>query len=448
MAILEINKNNFLSGESSADFASDKGFSPDSRGLNLINKRGSLALNAVATDRGGAVLTGNIIASANDANFLGNDKYFIDDEGAFYTLNGTTFTKRQTASGTFTLGTSDLIQFKLVTYATSNGAVYEMTGSNLATLQNWWDGLNTNVRHPMEIVEDELFIADQNIIYFWNGTSSGTAFTLPTQSRVTTLRKHPDGRTLLAFTSKTDDFSHTQNQNASVYYCDPNLRDWTREVKLESQVEGSHVNGGVVYVTYGKNFGFFDGNGLQPLKRLNTSGTTYSHNIISFEDIVMFRDGLHVRAFGDLGAGNIFWSAFYNETNTNNINCLSYKGDNVLLIAFQGATAGTGLLQEQDYDSIGTTGRFYSNRIDFGQEVHISRIDLLHDATTAITRFILYSRDLTDTENIIEDKTSGGITTKIRIQTDIKIDIFQLFLSPQNDDLRFYAIRIHYDPIK
>lgn len=452
MATLTINAKNFLLGESSSDYASDRGFSPDSYGLNLTKERGVLAFIESGNERGGGgtTLTGNIIASANDANFSGNDKYFLDDEGAFYTYSGTTLTKRQTGGGTFTLGTSDLIQFKLTTFATSTDAIYELTGSDLSSIQNWWSGLNSNVRHPMEIVEDELFIADQNVVYFWNGTSSGTAFTLPTQSRITSLRKHPDGRTLLAFTNKTDDFSHTQHQNAYVYYCDPNLRDWTREVAIEAQVEGTHVNGGVVYVTYGKNFGYFDGNGLIPLKRLKTSGTTYSHNIASFEDTVVFRDGLNAIAYGDLGAGNVFWNIFRNTADSNNLNCISYLGDNKMLFAHAGS-GSTGRLYEIDYDNIGQNGKFYTNRIDFEQEVQIDRITLLHEATNGagVTRFIVTSRDLEDTESTIDDRTYTNVATnKTRIATKLATDIAQFALSLTNDIIDFKSIRIRYDSIE
>lgn len=445
MQVLTVNAKDFIRGESSAEYVADGGFSPSSYGLNLTYERGTVHFHETATQLGATVLTGDVIASAHDWNSLGNDKYFLDDGGAFYTLSGTTLTKRQTVAGTFQSGTSDFLQFQLTTYATSQDRVVQLAGGDLATLDSgWWTGLNTLHRHPMEIVEDELFIADGNVIYFWNGTSSGTAFTLPANTNVTSLRKAADGRTLLAFAGTRIDFSHTVGSSSRVYYCNPSLRDWEREVELVAQVEGTRVVEGVIYCTWGKNFGYFNGNGLTPMKRLATSGTTYSHNIQNMEDILLVRDGLKILAYGNLGAGNVWWNI--HQENTYQITDIAYKGDNFLTFCNTNSE-----LYQVDFDNIGLSGQFFTNRIDFGQEVKIRRIDLLHDLSNAggTTRFILYYRDPDNTSNLIEDKTySSESTFRTRIHCDITTDIFQMYIAPSNDDIGYKSIRIYYEPIK
>ena len=459
MATLNINNKNFILGESQTDAISDRGFSPDSVNLNLTKERGKLYFAEAPTNRGGATLTGNIIATANDSNYLGNDKYFVDDEGAFYTLSGSTFTKQQTSASTFVLGTSDIIQFKLVTYATSTDSLHEFTGSDLDTSQRLWGGaFDATFRHPMEVVEKELFIGDKNLIHFFDGTTSGTAFTLPTNVNVTSLRKHPDGKTLLAFTGTTGDLNgaRTRSGVGKVYYCQPTLRGaaiegWTREVEIESQVEGTRVVGGTVYTTWGKNFGVFDGNGLVKLKELETSIVTYSHNISNMDDILTIRDGLNVKAFGDLGAGRVWWNMYQNTTNSNEINNISYKGDNKLLVAFKGASAGTGLLQEIDYDNAGVNGAFYTNRIDVGSEIHTNRIDVVHDESgpAGTTTFILQHRDTEDNEKLVETRTYINKTArKSRFKTDVKDDISQFKITPSQDNIGYRSIRIQYEPLR
>ena len=450
---ITIDWKNFIAGESQSDFLPDKGFSTLSSNLNLTRSRGKLHFSPSSTDRGGSTLTGNIVASANDVNNLGNDKYFIDDEGAVYTLNGSTFTKRQTideaAGGDFVLGTTDMLQFKLNTYITSDDTIHELTGSDLATTENWWSGLDGTKRHPLEQIEDEMFIGDGNTIFFWNGTSSGTAFTLPTEQNVTSLRKHPDGRTLLAFTGKTIDFSHTRPSAGRVYYCDPTLRDWTREVDLEAQVEGSRVTGGVVYVTWGTNFGFFDGSGLQFIRKFETSTTTYSHNISNWEDILLVRDGRHILAYGDLGAGKVWWKMLRNP-GAEEINNISYKGDNVILMAFADNSAGD--LIEFDMDNAGANDSFYANRMNFGQEVEIKRIEIIHDESDSAgdTNFDVISvrPDAAGTLDTIEEiRYTNTSITKTTINTDIKTDNFQPRIRLLSDDIGFRIIRIFYDPI-
>src|SRR3990167_202435 len=451
MPILDIDTKNFIAGESQSDYISDKGFSPDSVNLNLTKIRGLLYFNEIATDRGGAILTGNIIASCPDPAYLGNDVYYLDDEGAFYTLDGATLTKKQTSSGyTYVLGTSEIIPFKQEIFATSNTAIAKLTNNFAAIIEDWWAGLTTAYRHPMEAVEDGLFIANKNIIYYWNGTSSGTAFTLPSEVNITSLRKHPDGRTLLAFTGITVNYSHTHNGGGKVYFCDPVIRDWTREVEIEAQVEGSRVVGGIIYVTWGNNFGYFNGSGLIFLKKFATSSITYSHNLVNLEDILLTRDGLNILAFGNLGAGNVWWKLFRNTANSQNINNILYKGDNKLLAAYSdGASAGK--LVEIDYDNAGTTGAFYSNRYNFGSTVKIRRIDIFHDTTntTGTTAFDVKHRLLDDTEETIESISYDSQSiNKTRIQCDITADIFQLVIVPQTDDMGIKLIRIYYDPIK
>lgn len=453
METLEIRGKEFITGESQSDFISDKGFSPDSYGLNLIKSRGVLYFSETDTDRGGATLTGNIIASAYDKNFLGNDAYFVDDEGAFYTLNGATFTKRQTVTAdTFTLGTTDMLQFLGVTYATTATRVIQLTGSDLSGVDSsWWTGLTTSYRHPLERVENTMYIGDVNLIHTWNGTTStSAAITLPSDVNITSLRKHPDGVHLIAFCGLTANFSHTKGQGGRIYIIDTAIKDWVREIEIESQVEGSRLVGGIVYVTFGSKVGYFTGDGIKFLKKLQTSATTYSQSISNIEDILVVRDGLNVLAFGDLGAGNVWWNMYRNTTNTASITVLAYKGDNVMCFCFSDLAAG-GYLKEVDYDNAGIVGSFFSNRYSFGREVSIRRIEIFHDisAVAGTTQFNLNERTFEDVVQLIKTLAyNSQSVSKSRIECNIRTDIFQFNIVPSNDDTGYKLIRIYYEPIE
>jgi len=481
MEVLTINHKNFIAGESQTDLFDDAGFSPASIDLNLTATRGELNFISTPTDRGGATLTGNVIADTFDPAFLTNlGNILLDDDGAIYSFTGSTLTKKQTSLHNFAIGTSDIINFKDNFYITyGGGGVNSRAGIsqldyNLGTLNDeWWTMLEPGYagtsnddrfwRHPMEVVEKNMFIANKNIIYYWDGTTSGTAFTLPTDVNVTTLRKNTDGRTLLAFTGNVADASHTQANKGKVYYCDPTLQGaavdgWSREVEIEAQVEGSRVMGGVVYVTWGKNFGYFDGSGLVKLKEFETSGTTYSHNIKSMDDILVTRDGVNVLAYGDLGQGKVWWNIFQNTTNSNAINNITYKGDNKLLVAYSDG-AGAGDMVEIDYDTAGVLGSWVSNKIRFGSKVHISRIEVTHGETdTSGTTTIRLAQRNTEGDTttvargdagIIEDITyvNQAVTESVA-QCDIKTSIFQLYVASVTDTVGIKEIRIYYDPIK
>lgn len=452
MQYLELKPSDIIRGESTTAYIADRGFSPASYGLNLTKERGVVYFPEVATDMAGATLTENLIASAKDSD-TANDMYFLGAEGGFYRLNASTFTKDQTGVKTYALGTSDLINFggsgSELMYATSQTGITQL-GLDFASInEEWWTGFTNSYRHPMEKIEGELFIADGNIIYYWNGASSGIAFTLPTLINVTSLRRHPDGRTLLAFAAEKKDYSHTVGQGGLVYYCDPNIRDWTREVAIEAQVEGTRLHNGVVYCTWGRNFGYFTGDGLSvPLKRFDTSTTTYSHSIKSMDDILITRDGPYVLAFGDLGAGNVWWKIYYNGTQ--NLSIVANKGDNVLL--FGGTDgAGAGTLKEVDLDNSGANGFFKGNRVSFGQDVIIRRVDIYHDITNAAgtSRFFLYyMNDQDSLETLVDANYVNQSLKRTRIETAIQVKGFwNFFLAGDTGTIGFRSIRIAYDPL-
>lgn len=447
-----LNPKSVILGESTTDLLSDRGFSPESYGLNLTKSRGMLYFAELPTDIGGATLTGTPIASTYDKNFLGNDAYFLDDGGAFYTLKGSTFTLRQTVTAdSFIIGTSDLLQFLGNTYATSATRVIQLTGSDLATVDSgWWTGLTTSYRHPLERVEDTMYIGDVNMIHTWNGTTStSSAITLPSDVNITSLRKHPDGRNLIAFCGLSANYSHTLGKPGRIYIIDTTLLDWVREIEIEAQVEGSRLVGGTVYVSFGKQIGYFTGDGIKAIRTLTTSGTTYSHCMSNLEDIFVVRDGLNALAYGNLGAGNVWWNMYRNLDNSSSISCLCYKGDNVMLFGYQNSSDG--LIKQVDYDNAGLTGFFVSNRILFPKEVMIRKLLFIHDISAAAgtTSFTVNNRDIENTSEQIKIVTyNSQSVSRTPIETALRADFFQITFTQNNDDTGYKLIRGYYETIE
>lgn len=457
MEVLTIGPQDFIKGESSADWVSDRGFSPSSFGLNLTKKRGVLQMIESPTDIGGATLTGNVITATYDRTLSGNDVYLGDANGAFYTLSSAgVLTKRQTvAADTFTLGTSEMLGFSTsfgspFTYATSDSRVIQFTGQNLVTAApttDFWTGLNTGVRHPLERVEDRLYIGDANLIHAWDGTTSTASWVvLPSDVNITSLRKHPDGKNLIAFCGVSQNYSHTRGGGGRIYIVDLTLRDWVREIDTEVQVEGSRLVGGVVYCTFGANVGYFDGDGIILLKRLSDSATTYSHNLGNMEDILTVRDGRHIRCFGDLGAGRVWWrSALTVNTTDDPINCHIYRGDNKLLIAYRDTSADP-FLKQVDFDnSSASIGIFFSNRYIFPREVIVRRIEVVHK--NGVGTYAFTNNDLKDTVVSLSDTiTTSGTETKTRRNMNVKLDAIQWRMGEGPGEIK--QIRIFYDYVR
>lgn len=446
MATFTIDAKDFYAGESQSDYLHDHGFSPDSYNLNLLNALGVLYFAYGTTDRGGATLTGNIVAAAYDKNYAGNDNYYVDDGGAFYTISGGTFTKRQTVvADTYSLGTSDMIQFKGNTYASGAGRVAQLTGSNLATVDSsWWTGLTSNVRHPLEVVEDKMYLGDLNVIYYFDGATSGIATTLPTDANITSLRRHPDGRHLIAFCGYTQDYSHTAGGPGKIYIVNKDTLQWEREIQIETQVEGSRNVGGVIYCTYGKKVGYFTGSGIKFLKRLATSGTTYSQSMGNMEDLLMVRDGTNMLMFGDLnGAGRRVWHNFYQGANA--INVPIYKGNGLIMIGDSNKK-----LTELDYTAPSVSGGFYSKRYNFGSVVEIRRIDIIHTLSNpaGLTDFLVNFRDENNAVVMLKEVIyNSQSVSRTRIECNVLTDIFQLLVNPSNYAVGFKLFRIYYEPI-
>ena len=443
-----ISSKEIIRGESSSKYVSDAGFSPDSYNLNLTRKRGILDFAPSMTDRGGAILTDRIIASTYDKTLSGNASLLVDDSGSVYTFSSSgVLTKRQTNTDrAWTLGTTECLQFLGNLYASHETGIAKFDGSNLTTIDaGWWEtGISGGVRHPMERVESRIYFGDANLIHAWDGTTSTAAWiTLPTDVNITSLRKHPDGQHLIAFCGVGQDYSHTLNRPGRIYVGDTVTRTWIREIDIETQIEGSILLGGIVYVTYGRNVGYFNGNGITLLKRLADSATTYSHNLGAMEDILLVRDGRHVRAYGDLGAGKVWWRCASTAASTDgDISNIAHVGDNKIVLSYDN-TGGDPFLKELDYDNTSSSGIFFSNRYDFPAETHIKRIEVIHKRVAG--NLVMTCND--EEDNVVslsEIITTDTVSSKTRREINYLCDTFQYRQGQGPGEIRL--IRIFYEP--
>lgn len=453
--LLKIDAQDLTLGESVSTRLADKGFSPESYGVNVSRDKGYLYFQEAETDRSGAVLVDDIIAGEFDATFLGNDQYMVDESGNFYTLDGTTLTKKQTDStNTYTIGTTDLITFQSEVFTTSTQDIAKLTSNMAALDEDWWTNtrshapLSGSYRHPMEVVEDTLYIADQYYLHTWDGTTSVyNAMSLPPDVNITSLRKHPDGRHLIAFCGVTANYSHTLGGGGKIYIIDTTNLEWIREIDEVPQVEGSRVLGGVVYVTYGRNFGYFTGDGVEWLKDLN-QGTTYSHNMRIAEDILLIRDSTQVLAYGDLGQGKVFWRT-YNPTSATVVTYVGYKGNNIVLVGYHNGTSPK--IVEYNLNSAGVAGQFESNLYKLSAEYAIRRIEIDHDKTTdsGTNSFVITLLDADDDTLATETKS---YTDNPHKTSEMYFDTFtrdlRLRLAPSAGALGFRQIRIYGENIE
>lgn len=458
--LLTIDFNNFVLGESITARTPDKGFSPQSYGLNLSYEKGTLYFQEAATDRS-TNLEGDVICTTNDPDFLGNDNYLLDDEGKFYTLSGSTLTKRQTDSvNAYAIGNSDLIKYRGNVLGTSATDIALLTGGNLTTIDHdWWSvtrghgALQTGYRHPLEVVEDILYIGDKNYIHTWdNGTSVYQAMTLPDGINITTLRKHPDGRHLIAFCGVTANYSHQRSGGGKIYIIDTVNLEFIREIDIEAQVEGSRNVGGVVYATYGDKLGYFNGDGISWLRDLTAGSTTYSHQLGNAEDILIIRDGVYLLAYGDLGKGKVWWKVHRTLANSYvSFTAVGYKGNGVVLVGYLDGTSAVEKLEEVNVRNVGLNGVFYSNHSLAGQNIAIRRIEVDHTKTPAsgVNSFgIIVMNGVGDQLHTETPSYTNTPVSTTRIDLDAFVDDLQLYLYPNNGAMGFRQIRVYGESIE
>lgn len=460
--LITIDFKNFVLGESTTARTPDKGFSPESYGVQVYYEKGTLYFQQTETDRGSTTLVGDVIATCADPAFLGNDAFILDDAGKFYTLSGSTFTLRQTdGSKTYTLGTSDIIKWRGSTYATSTDDVALVTGTSMESAidNDWWSvtrghgALQTAYRHPMETVEDTLYIADVNNIHTWdNSTSVANAMTLPDGVNIVSLRRHPDGRHLIAFCGVTANYSHTRNGGGVIYIIDTVNLEFIREIPIESQVEGSRNVGGVIYVTYGDKCGYFNGDGISWLRDLTAGSVTYSHQMSNAEDVLLIRDGKDLLAYGDLGQGKVWWRVYRTSANSYTaFTAVGYKGSNIALVGYVDGVSADEKLAEVNVRTAGITGKFFSNHYQVGQNIALRRIEIDHTKTPAsgVNAFILTLLDkVGDTLFSATPSYTNTPTSQTRLDLDAFADDVQITLTPSNGAMGFYQIRIYGESIE
>lgn len=465
METIVIDANNFILGASLNDNSQNGAYSPKSKGINHLYSQGKLYFQPAETDLSSS-LEGNFIASTPDPTLGGNDAYILDDEGKFYTLNGSTLTKRQTdGAGSYVFGTADMVNFNGEVFATSAQNVIRLTGTDLSTIDaTWWtvtrghSSLTNNARHPLLVVEDTMYIADANLLHTWDGTTSvPSALVLPNIWSITAMVKHPNGRDIIAFCTNTADYSHTRGGRAVAFIINTVTLEFTQEIPIDSQVEGARLVGGILYVMYGKNLGYFTDSGVVFLRRLEDIALQggrlgYKHHLGEMEGHLLVVEKDNVLAYGDLGAGKVFWYPLNNKQNAGqNIDAIAVIGTGKLIYGTQSSGGVEKLYKLDYYDNTGNTvsTRLYTNRYSFPRKVWVRRIEVQHDTFSAsgagLEIYNVLMSGSVEQVGVHSYTLDGGVNAS-RYDTNIYTDNLQLYFSWLNIVQGISKIIIYYEP--
>ena len=473
--ILTIDGTQFLQGMSSSDNTADGGFSNRSINVNLLADPGVLNATAEFTNNLSASIAGTIIATAGDANSLGNRRYVVTSSGAgfdgkYYTIaTDYTTTLRQTdTTNDYIAENVDTCQFKLALYTTNEGNITYLTNANLADASpdwTWWtvtqgkSALNSGNRHPMIVYEDALWIGDKNLLHKWDGTTASQGFlTLSTERSITALGIDPGtGKMLISVTEGTN-AANTHSKMAKILTYDGFSNKPTRAVIVDDTVNAIYPVGGTVYMTYGQRLGYWTGSGISFLRKLKnvtlaSSDLVYKERITNIGNTLYLVDGTLILAYGEITNGRkVFYYPLQNNFSADNFTAIFNIGSNELAMSYT-----TAKLYTYDMSSTSTINSagiaFYSNEIPFSQPAIIRTVYLEYSnniATTAMPGTIALIDENGNAESLenLTNNTTGNIRRLTVHGPDKKVMSVKVLYAGSSIVAGLKRILIRYDTVE
>lgn len=392
---LIIDASEFLKGISSGAEISDGGFSPTSRGFNLLKTPGVLYAPAQAADAdtdNRLSTTVSIIASAPDMATAMSDRRLLvgnnsSQDGTFYRYDGTKIIAAAYATDTtrnYVKGITDIITFAGEAYVTSFSHIARWQNDNTIT-QDFFAFTVTTVPHPAIVFENNAYYGDGNTLKRQTAAAGtpATILTLSSDKIIVALGIDPSTGYMLISTVSTWNASNTGTGTNRVLWYDGFSNKVRKSIIVEDMVTAFHSHGGIVYVGYGTRIGYLTGNGIEFLRQLKTvtlnqTQLPWKNNFASVGNTVYVLDGHQVLAFGKIikNGPTIFYYAYHNfiggSASTNTLSFLADGGSSRLLFSETGEFYHFDTSSVSSIDSFSLVSNFYQ----FPRPVFLRRIQL------------------------------------------------------------------------
>lgn len=444
--------NDFLNGITTGPETNDGGFSPDSTGANLIAKPGVLMPPGPVTDRS-TNLEDEIIASAEDPTYLGDDRVFLDDSGKFYTYASNALTKRATAgSDKFTLGTTDFVAWNddsgLMFYATTsagaNGDIVRWNKSS-TLVEDWWTSASHRNQaalsgftpwRPLLVYEKNLYIGDKNKLHRVTpalATSNGLLTLDPIETISALGIDNNTGLMLVAVTTGAD-YSGNRNGRSKIYFYDGFSSKAIKACETNGIITSIVTVGSQTYIFYGNKMGLFTGSGIRFLRQLRFSlGTAadliYKHRVCVIDDTVYIAENANliagvspttVLAYGPLQTAgpNIFYPVMTPDTSNQRFTMLCSVGGSKLGFSY-------------------SSSQFWTHDIT-------SVASVINGGFTFVSRWYRFPRPVnlhqirTDFETVLAMGSSNALT--VQIQDDKNVTATVQVIAQNADETQGFAV--------
>lgn len=466
MQTLIIDAQNFLAGISTNDNIADAGYSPKSKGMNPLYDKGVLHFQPrefAITYAGTRVVVG--IGNEADTNHEG---LIVDSAGRFMYINsgaGSTTLVDTDTSQDYVRGQSDIIFFNGKAYITSDEDIIEwgvgVAAPNTLDLNYWTTSLSQAAlsgqnKHPLEVVEDTMYIGDGNEIHTVDTaeTAVTAAMTLPEGLEITRLTKHTNGRDLIAFCTQHNTFGNLKHVRNVAYIINTVSLEFSEEIKLDDTVTSARNIGGIIYVIYGTNLGYFTDSGIVFLRELKVEYSTessliYNNRMCDVSDMFLcVEDNQHsVLAIKDLGLGK---SYFYpiNETDSEVINCIFSIGEKKIVMCKDNALYTVNFTLDS---STSSSKLLYTNKYPLPARAWIRRVEVEHTPLSSGLGLKLYSvnesGDLTDlgTKDFTGSSTARFSRWDMNVFTSMAQVALQAIKTSGSNSIGIRKITIYYE---
>lgn len=453
--LIEIGAKDFLDGITSSPDTDDGGFSPETNGANITSTQTALGVlypQGFKTDQ--STSDGQFIASCPDPDSgVGIYRYILTTTGKFYSINSSSApTLRQTGIKTYVQDYSDMVVYKNGLYATWSTDITLGTGANLSALdETWWvttkgkTALTTGIPHPLVVFEDSLWIGDGNKLHKWDGTTATYSFlTLNSGLVITAIGIDPSTGKMLI--SATDGIATPGSfpRQAKVYTWDGFSEKPSRATVVDDIVTTFYPMGGIMYVCYGVNLGYWNGSGISFIRKFknNTYGGTdtlvYKHRITNVGKKLMIADGVDILTMEETLPGKKRFYVSYKIVSALNSRydiIFNLGSDNLgMCFTSTGPIYNFATLNLKTVSSGGSMA-FYSKKYNFPRpvkirEVHIEYADaILTTVTPAAISFINEKKE-TIAGPTINNGSSGSVYA---------------ITAKYNGSVKFHSIQVLYD---
>ncbi len=411
----EIDASDFIKGMSSSNFISDGGFSNRGYGVNITSIPGLLYAAAQPVDQTDQLI-GTLRASCEDPRvFTSGTKYqrvFAASDGTYYGFDGTTMALLDTDSTNPTkYGRVDMIAFGENTiYTTNEVAITSMdvqSGTVTDAFFVFAGSYGPVVPHPALVFENNAYYGNGNTL-LRQTTVGGTPtviLTLPTEQTIIALGIDPgSGRMLISIIDGLN-ASGALNRTARVGYYDGFSNKLLKVVLVDTMITAFYPMGGTMYITYGKNFGYWTGSGIQFLRALDiglvSTELAYKQHLTNDGTVLYIIEGSKVLAYDEVikGQPKVFWYPYNNFV-------LGVETDMSMICSLGSGVLGYGYVNASvvpKFETFDTTdltnsgqNTWYTNKYTFPRDVTFNGVLIEYGAAlptngTAVGIFSLFN---------------------------------------------------------